>query len=118
ARTAPPREVAVDRAHRDLLGRVAHARAGLDASAAGRIDELGPGLGEDLEVALRLRIAANVLRAELDVEVDAVRDALALLHGLGQHRGVHIHVRLLAARARAAVRDVDLRPRELAQGNA
>ena len=40
--------------------------------------------------------------------MDAGRDALALLDGALQDRGVHVHVGHLAAGARAAVGDVDL----------
>ncbi len=47
------------------------------------------------------------MRAELNVEPHAGRDAAAAGDGVGQHLGVHVHVGALAAGARAAVRDVD-----------
>jgi len=48
------------------------------------------------------------LRAELDVEVDAIRDALAGALGIRHHARVHVDVLALAGGARAAVGDVDL----------
>ena len=104
-----PGKLRLMRADGDLIGRVAHARPRLDARTARRIDELGARLREDVEVALRLGVAADVLRAELDVEVDAVGDLLPLLQRELEDLGVHVHVGLLAAGARAAVGDVDLR---------
>src|ERR1700728_562921 len=61
-RPATAREIAVLRTDGDLIGGVAHARAGLDTCAAGRVHQLGARLGEDGEVALLLRVTANVLR--------------------------------------------------------
>src|ERR1700733_8950477 len=62
ARTASAGEVPVLRAHRDLIGGIARAGTGLDAGAARRVDELGARSLEDLEVALFLRVATDVLR--------------------------------------------------------
>src|SRR5690606_21286859 len=78
-----------------------------DARAARRIDQRGTGALEDVDVAALFRVAADVLRAELDVELDAFGHALVLRERARQDRGVHVHVRLLAARAGAAVRDLD-----------
>src|SRR5580693_4117568 len=101
-------EVPVLGAHGDLGGRVARSGARLDAGATRRIDELGPRALEDLGVPLVFGVPADVLRAELQVEVHARRHTLALGDRGPQDLGVHVHVGLLAARARPAVRDVDL----------
>src|SRR5579859_2413445 len=52
ARPASAGEVAVLGAHGHLLGPVARSGAGLDAGAAGGVDELGAGLAEHLEIPL------------------------------------------------------------------
>src|SRR5690349_16132977 len=65
---APAGEIPVDRGDRDLVRGERDPRTRLDARAARRIHQLGARLREDLEVALLLGVAADVLRAELDVE--------------------------------------------------
>src|SRR6185436_604861 len=100
--------VAVDRRHGDLIGAIADTRAAADARAAARLDDLDAGAPEQLGVAVVARVGLDVLRAELDVEPDAVGDLLAGALGLGHHAGVHVDVVALAGGARAAVGDVDL----------
>src|SRR5215213_9797595 len=72
-------EVAVLRADGDGLGRGRSARPGVDARAAARVNQLGPGALENLYVALAARVLLDLLRAELQVEPDAGGDLASLL---------------------------------------
>src|SRR5262249_19125040 len=91
-----------------LTRRVARARSGLDAGAAGRINELGAHAFEEPDVAFLFRVAPDALRAELDVEAPPRCDALPARRGLREHARVHVHIGPLASGARASVGDVDL----------
>src|SRR5262245_39877663 len=77
-RPAAAGEVAVDGADGDLARFERHARPRLDARAAGRIDELHADLLEGVDVAALDGVVADLLRAELDVELHVIGDALAL----------------------------------------
>src|ERR1051326_3478640 len=107
AGAAAARKVSVLRADRHLIRRLRSARPGVDASAARRVNQLRARALEDFDVAARARVLLDLLRAELKVEVHARRDASALLDRALLDRRVHVHVGHLAARARAAVSDVN-----------
>src|SRR5207244_13361412 len=90
------------------------ARATVASAAERRREERRPHFPEQVEIALLLAVALHVLRAALDEEAHPRRDALAALRRLLQHARVHVHVFLLARRARARIRDVDAHPLGLA----
>src|SRR5579871_4143141 len=106
-RPAAPGEVAVLRADDDLVRARRNARPGIDARAATGLDDVRARLLEDVEITLADAVLARFLRAELQVELAAIGDALALSHRRPEHARVHVHVFVLAGGAGAAVGDLD-----------
>src|SRR5205807_4389329 len=105
-RTRAAREVAVDGADRHLVTRLRDAGPRVDTGPARRLEERRTDLLEQLEVSPLLAVTLHVLRSALDVEPHPRRDTRPSLRRLRQHPGVHVHVFLLARRARAGVGDV------------
>jgi len=89
----------VDGADGDVRGLAAHAGARVDAGATAGVDQFRARLGEDFDVAFLSRVLFDLLRAELEIEMNAGRDALAVRESVLQNARVHVHVGHLAAGA-------------------
>src|SRR6185437_5135734 len=100
-------KVPVDRGDRDLVLRARHARARVDARAAGWLDERRAHVGENPVVTLLLAVLEDFARPALDEAAYVLRYVLVPLQRFPEDTGVHVHVLLLAGRARAGVRNVD-----------
>src|SRR6266496_938578 len=101
--STPPGEVAVLRADSHGFRVRRSPRARIDAGTAGRIDQLGAGLFEDLYITSTTSILFDLLRPELNVEPHAFRNPLTLRQRALEHLGIHVHIGHLASCARTTV---------------
>src|SRR5579862_5591026 len=95
-RTASSGKIAVLRADHDLIRTRGHTRAGVDAGSATGFNHLCSRVLEDFEIAFTQAVIACFLGAELDVKLSRSGDALALPERVGEHRGIHVHIFILA----------------------
>src|SRR6185437_9766628 len=100
-------KVPVDGGDRDLVLRARHARTRVDARAARWLDERRAHVGENPVVTLLLAVLEHFARPALDEAAYVLRYVLVPLQRFPEDTGVHVHVLLLASRARAGVRNVD-----------
>src|SRR5207247_2703692 len=80
-----------------------NARTSVDACAATRLDNVGPGLLKDFQIALSVAVFSRLLRTELNIELYGCRDFLALLQRVVEHPRVLVHVFILTGGAGAAI---------------
>src|SRR5258708_31850497 len=106
-RTTSPREVAVLGADHDLVRPRRNTRAGVDASAATGLDDVGSGALEHVQIAAPYAIFPRLLRSKLNVELYGIRNPLAMAYGIGENPCIHIHVVILAYGAGAAMSSLD-----------
>src|ERR1019366_5194877 len=91
----------------NLLGARRYSRPRIDARATTRFEHTRARLFEDLDVASALRVLARFLRAELNPELDILRNSPALFQRIGENRRVHVHVFVLPCRTSSAIGDFD-----------
>src|SRR5438552_13557581 len=99
-------EVTILCADYDLIWPRRNSGSSINASAAAWLNNMRPGVLENIDIALAYTVITSLLRAELDIKLYRISHAFALPQGVGQYACVHIHIFIFPGSARSTISDL------------
>src|SRR6266566_5258560 len=106
SRPAAAWEVTILGADHDLIWARRHSRSSINAGTAAWLNNMRPGVLENIDRALAYTVITSLLRAELDIKLYRISHAFALPQGVGQYACVHIHIFIFPGSARSTISDL------------